>query len=192
MAVAKCTAVSGRSRGQFLTHSERLQALWPSFCAHAEIEQWPAAGPLARKRRRALVERLLAHAKGHAGPAASTHRIAVARGPVLWLVARRRRHRWSPRCPSRRVSARGRRRAEPAHPRKEHTASTRATHTQRHNARRPAGSRCSPRARARSSRPSRPRGRPRSSRPSTRRRWRAPRPSASGTRLGSRKPPPKH
>ena len=139
MAVAKCVTVSGRSRGQFSTYLQRREAVWPSFCAHAELEQWPAAGPLARKRRRALVERLLAHAKGHAGPAASTHRIAVARGPVLWR-ARRRRHRWSPRCPSRRVPARGRRRAGagrrvPNRHTKEHTAGPRATHTQRHNAR---------------------------------------------------------
>ena len=63
MAVAKCVTVSGRSRGQLSTYFQRREAVWPSFCAHAELERWTAAGPLARKPRRALVERFLTTAK---------------------------------------------------------------------------------------------------------------------------------
>ena len=87
MAVAKCVTVSGRSRGQFSTYLQRREAVWPSFCAHAELERWPAAGPLARKRRRALVERLLARCQMPRGTSSKHACIAVARGPVLWPAA---------------------------------------------------------------------------------------------------------
>ena len=77
MAVAKCTAVSGRSRGQLSTYFQRREAVWPSFCAHAELERWTAAGPLARKPRRALVERFLTTAKR---PHEATSKHALHRG----------------------------------------------------------------------------------------------------------------
>ena len=99
MAVAKCVTVSGRSRGQLSTYLQRREAVWPSFCARAELERWTAAGPLARKRRRALVERLLAHAKGHAGPAASaSHRGGTLTGSLGGCVPSARWRRPAAAC----------------------------------------------------------------------------------------------
>jgi hypothetical protein len=79
MAVAKCVTVSGVAREDSFG-GIRLAPKRFGCPVHSRLEQWPAAKASARNRRRALVELLLVHAKGHAGPAASAHCIAVASG----------------------------------------------------------------------------------------------------------------